>query len=417
MFNLLYKQLIEADLQSLIGTSNESQFIDFKEFAYREPPASALQGTPAENAKAKSKWKLDLCKDICAFANANGGLIICGMLEENGVATEVCGLGPDINQESTITRLEQAVLNGIEPPVSNVHCYSVSLADPAKSKVIVIPIHRSFAAPHRVIDPVTQAKTFYIRRSNRNEEMTLNELRGAFSLSESITERTRDFRRQRILAISNDNMEQMPFMLNRGIRLVLHFVPISSFELGQFIDLSPLTPEYSPEWVQRNYLNYGYFNLDGYLAYHGSTPKHADGYTQIYRTGIIECVYLIHALSEPDQDKVSIQNIELKVIKQIKLCFDIGRNLGIETPVVLLLSIDRLRDRSLIPNSAPGNRILESNPVIKKNTLLLPDLFCESYEQDIYALLKPLFDILWNAGGYARSHSYTESGVWTLMKP
>ena len=70
----------EQDLLKLIGTQ-ESREIDFKQTLRLD-----------EN---KDSATIELCRDIAAFANTNGGEIIYGMNEENLVATELVGIEID----------------------------------------------------------------------------------------------------------------------------------------------------------------------------------------------------------------------------------------------------------------------------------------------------------------------------------
>lgn len=121
----------EDDLLSLIGTE-ESRTIDFKKTAYQPPPLGA-NVTP----EIRDKWRRDLCTDVSAFANANGGWIICGIEDKDGVATKLCGLGA-INPDDEILRLEQCIHSGVEPKIPGLRIRKVDLPKTGTGAAIVI---------------------------------------------------------------------------------------------------------------------------------------------------------------------------------------------------------------------------------------------------------------------------------------
>ena len=50
--------------------------------------------------------------------------------------------------------------------------------------------------------------------------------------------------------------------------------------------------------------------------------------------------------------------------------------------------------------------------VIDREVALMPDVLIESLEEDIPKTLRPMFDAVWNACGFARSFNYDENGNW-----
>ena len=116
------------------------------------------------------------------------------MKEKGGIASELCGLGNNLNVEREIARLEQSANVGIEPPISSLRFQAISLQDETKAKAIIVHIPRSFRGPHRV----KATRKFHVRRSGRNDEMNIDELRTAFILSDSLVEKIKAFRRIRV---------------------------------------------------------------------------------------------------------------------------------------------------------------------------------------------------------------------------
>ena len=49
---------------------------------------------------------------------------------------------------------------------------------------------------------------------------------------------------------------------------------------------------------------------------------------------------------------------------------------------------------------------------IDRDILCLPEILIESYDIDTRIVLKPCFDSVWNACGYAKSQLYDKNGKW-----
>lgn len=49
---------------------------------------------------------------------------------------------------------------------------------------------------------------------------------------------------------------------------------------------------------------------------------------------------------------------------------------------------------------------------IDRNNLIVPEVMVEELGQNPYQIMRPIFDAVWNAGGYARDLNYDPSGNW-----
>lgn len=398
-------EIEENDLFDLIGTSTENQAVDFKKLAYPPVPDSALERlAQADRDRLKNKWKLDLCTDLTALANAQGGWIICGMKENGGTATELCGLGSNVNAEQEIARLEQCASTGIEPMLSRLKIQAIELQSVESAKAIVFHVPRSFRAPHRV----RETSKFHIRRSGRNDEMNIDELRAAFNLSESVVIQTKTFRKERIEALAQNRQEEIPVHLPGKSRLVLHIIPLTFFEPSSALDLSAFRPRNQAMWVYDKHLDRGRFNLDGYVK-----PSGESGYIQIYRNGIVECVEVIDDFPPSPGEHLGLYSLEDYTLYLLDIVLNAQKNLGVQPPFVILLSLVGVKDRVLVSGSRSTFEDSDYPPTpLIQNNLLIPDTLFEDYTSDCKAVMKPIFDILWNAAGRERSRSYHENGSW-----
>jgi hypothetical protein len=50
--------------------------------------------------------------------------------------------------------------------------------------------------------------------------------------------------------------------------------------------------------------------------------------------------------------------------------------------------------------------------VIDRDAALMPDVLIERLDEDIPKALRPMFNAVWNACGFARSFNYDNNGEW-----
>lgn len=161
LYNKSLDDLTEDDLLDLIRHPvQEGRAIDYK---------LQLPG----NAESERR---ELRFDVSSFANADGGHMVFGMEEKNGVAAALPGLH-GINPDAEIQRLDSIIQTFIDPRTPGVRFRPVQLAN--GGLVIVGLIPRSSVGPHLVI--VDDNKRFYSRNSAGKYLMSGAEIRAAFT--------------------------------------------------------------------------------------------------------------------------------------------------------------------------------------------------------------------------------------------
>jgi hypothetical protein len=91
--------------------------------------------------------------------------------------------------------------------------------------------------------------------------MDTSELRRAFTLSETIYERIRDFRQGRVAQIIKG---ETPMPLSPGGKLILHLIPVGSFRSRQLFDVRTKT-QFQILFPSLGRVDDGRLNLDGYV--------------------------------------------------------------------------------------------------------------------------------------------------------
>lgn len=347
--------------------------------------------------------KKEFLYDVSSFANASGGHLIIGMNEQDGLPITLNGFrNEDVDAE--ILRLENIIRNGIEPRISGIQIHPVSLT--SGNVAIVIRIPRSWAMPHMVT--YQGATKFYSRNSAGKYPLDVSEIRSLFSISESVNEKIKNFRIERISQITSGDT---PVPLSGIAKIVLHLIPLSSFAVSSSCDLAgiekhvmKLCPLNSSGWNHR-------FNFDGFLTYSTLQSNEIRSYLQVRRTGIVEAVELSMLIEREGQNTIPSILFEQEILGGIERFLSIQKDLlSMEPPIVIQLSL--LNVKGYIMSDSISNH-LDHYP-IEKDILFLPDVLIENYDQDLARAIKPIFDSVWNATGWSGSIYYDENGNRTV---
>jgi len=373
---------VENDLQALVDNQvPESKTIDYKE------------SLPINSDSDKKEF----LADVSSFANAAGGYLIYGMRENNGIASELCGLG-SIDADAEIRRLENIIRDGIKPRIPSVLMWAIPLR--TLRTAIIIRIPKSWASPHMVA--FKNDSKFYSRNSAGKYQLDVSELRTAFILSETTTERIRNFRIERLSKIIAG---ETPVMLNQNPKIIFHIVPFDAFNPASRFhvsslanDVGKLQPISASGWNTRH-------NFDGYLSFADSLT-----YLQVFRNGNIEAVNA--SIIETVDRRLTIPTIpsllfEEKLLDALPRFLSIQKQLGVEPPLFIMLSLLGVSGYRMGVDSRLDSTF---GYPIDRDALILPEIIVEKFECNPSETMRPIFDAIWNAAGWPRSMNYNENG-------
>ncbi len=352
------------------------------------------QQLPERNDAAKREF----LADVSSFANTSGGDLIFGMVEVGGIATALnalrCG---DLDEQ--MQWFNNVIQSGLSPRI-RYNSHAIKLDD--DKYVIIFRIEQSWYGPHRVV--FRQDGRFYARTTNGKYELDVNDLRNAFTSSNSVFEKLANFRSDRLIAISNGSTS-VP--LPNGPKLVIHVLPVEAFgrtsnvDVLQLKDIPPLYPRGLSSWRTRT-------NFDGRVCV--AAGREDVAYTQVFRSGAIEAVQanLLPCYEAPLSLNVEY---EFAAVNFLPECFEILKALGCNPPVVVAISLLGVRGMRI---PAGGLRQLEigSPAAITQDHLLLPELMVDTLEPPPAGSLKSTLDLVWNACGYEESLLFDRDGNW-----
>ncbi|MFH7325275.1 helix-turn-helix domain-containing protein [Desulfurivibrio sp. C05AmB] len=344
--------------------------------------------------------KIRFLSTVSSFANSSGGDIVYGIQEAEGKPVSANGVNvKNIDQEKL--RLEQLIRNGIEPSIPNVQIHTIHIAE--DRYIVVIRPHKSWSSPHRV--SLNDHSKFYGRNSAGRYPFDVGELKTAFLLTENISNRIRNFKAERITAVYSNST---PYPLKNGARVMMHFIPLSSFSQQDFLSIDEcrtqqtnLRPLGGSGWNSR-------INLDGFLNYSGGVDGSCEAYTQLYRTGVIETVCTI----EPWNDQLIIPStwIEEQILSTFPMYLRSYEALSVETPFFVFLTFIGVKEYNFAVKYSP----FRQTNTVDLDLIQLPEIIIETYDTEAQTILRPLFDMVWNAWGYDKCYNYNEEGNWVI---
>lgn len=253
---------LESDIQELISSQvQESVNLDYK-------ACKALD-------RRNDKTKVELSKDVAAFANSAGGVIVYGVLEDKHFPTNIDdGYDPnDISKEW----IEQVINSNIQRRIDGIRINQVQLPNRAPGKVLyVVSIPQSPRAPHMAAD-----HRFYKRFNFESVPMEEYEVRDVARRQES-PDLHLDVE---VRVDQNQWLLLAPYITNRSAEPAFHAVLRLFLPEGWLIKIAN-------GWVKGDFT---YLNWDGHRpGFHTyyqrwmSPPRSPILEGERYETGVIE---------------------------------------------------------------------------------------------------------------------------------
>lgn len=377
-----------------------------------------------EPYKPNDDGRKDFVKDVTAFANSQGGHLIIGVEEKEGIAVAVKPkVGFDWDHE--ILRLENLCQDCVEPKVMGIEIYTIKMEG---GEILAVKVPKSWTAPHRAQS--RKSKTFYQRHSRSISEMDVSQLREAFigsstafekaaglsrrwafdavtSVEKSFVDKSIEDLRQR--EIETHWTKEQPSQRD-GI-LTLHIIPI-----GSMLDRTSFPIEALEG--KNNYFSpiitmgcSDRINLTGVRYFMNDSDVNA--YTQLHRFGAVEAV-TEQLLWQRDGARELLGGTINKELKDKLPRYLNGiRELGACPPFFVKMRVSRINNSTLDIGS-PHYRFSHGEPEFTGESIELPDIVLTDYPDaaGIDAIGKKLLDPLWNAYGRARCPYFNDEGAW-----
>jgi hypothetical protein len=245
--------------------------------------------------------------------------------------------------------------------------------------------------------------------------MDVSELRSAFTFASSAVERIREFREQRIAKILKGETP-VPLVAVKS-KTVLHSIPLESFAGSLKYDVL----KYSSQSVRVPPMVIGgswspRINLDG-LVIHSGYQDRSISYTQLFRNGSVEAVEASWLDTEHEGKRmIPYALVEGDLLKYLGTIFEIQKELGVRPPIVIALTMTGTNGLEMASERLARFFATAHGHTIAEPHLILPESVVEDFSEPPGKILKPLFDLIWNACGYAQTKTLDDQGNWILQR-
>jgi hypothetical protein len=385
-----FDDVTQADIESLVAVGRpERRTMEYKEAL----PKLGLE-----------QDKVEFLADISSFANSSGGDILYGVAEKrsDGKATGIPESAPGVNVsnlDAVLLQLQQAARANISPRLPGLYLRPIP-GFPA-GPVVLVRVPRSYVAPHMVENGKNWGR-FYARASNGKYIMDVGEVRSAFSLSDTLTQRLREFRAARVAAI---HAGETPCSIRPGPKVILHILPLQALDplvrpaLSLDLRRIRVIPMFSSHADHR-------YNFDGSLNWAWDQhPADVQSYTQLFRTGAVEAVDARALSSDRPPAQLIPSGLEQAVIQTLDRCKHHLKEAGVPLPLVVMLILLGVKGYRI-------QRHYDSKHPVDRDILFLPDALVEDYAEESAISLRPAFDAMWQAAGWERCLLYDAQGQW-----
>lgn len=317
----------EALLASLVNNQvGERRDLEFKR---------DLPGQEPDNIR-------EFLADVTSLANSNGGDLIFGIEEAEGVAAGLPGVAIG-NADDEILRLEQIIRTNVDPRLIGIRTHYVPFA--AGNGALVIRVPRGLQPPHRVT--YRNSGKFYSRTSRGKYELDVHELRHAFVEANQLPVR---FRQLHAEGIERARGVDMPFAIMAEPTAVISTIPLSLFREEREI---PITGDQAVQPIKPH----AYSSIDMMEGVMMHTPidretGRARSFAITYRNGRTDVAWTIGAVRQNNQGQevrlVFAPSFEEGLITATRATQMQLRQFGVEGPWVVQVSVYGVRDHFMV---------------------------------------------------------------------
>lgn len=352
---------------------------------------------------AQDKDRKEFLFDIASMFNTEGGCLIFGIEESKdhkgqntGIPKSITGIPVD-NYDKLSQQIEDIIKGNTEPSITNI---ALNHLDVDGQSVLVVGISKGLGLPAMVT--FNETNKFYRRRNSGKYAVDVYELNQMFMQNQVLKESAEKFRHQRIDKVRN--LKVFPTLDNTA-SFFIQIIPFS-FLSEQTLDFTNVQGMHLSRIMKPIYTN-GWdamFNLDGYATFSSSSDhQKIDGYDQIFRNGIYEA-YTSRIFGQADKAGRKVNNLYgddfiPETLEKINSGLSVLKQFQIEPPFLICMSI-----HNILGGTITG---LQGYPrPFMTEDVVLPPIVIQTNESDLYAQLKPIYDILWQSVGYSSSPPY-----------
>lgn len=183
MFHKTFKDISLADVNQLITDSIlENETLEYKGYTDAGSIEKGLQG--------------DILRTVIAFANTNGGILICGLKEDqDGKASEILGIPNKRGKRPIDEWASSVIVANIQPRIILPQVKIIPIEGLDNECLLLIKVTRSHYRPHST----SEGGNFFVRHNRATDPASADEVK------------------RMVLNVVNENTDRDKFLLERNL--------------------------------------------------------------------------------------------------------------------------------------------------------------------------------------------------------
>ena len=324
--------------------------------------------------------------DFVAFANSSGGDLIIGIEEgkgsDKGKPIAIVGI-PIKSIEDDRIALNNTIRDKVYPRFMDFEVRYIDLNN--GNYIVIIRIKQSWNKPHMINGA---SRDFFVRNTTGKHAMDISEIKNSIFATQTVREQMIEFMKNRLCNIISSSINDI--VIKESPRIVVHLIPFASFS-----EDTPSIPINAMEAYSNKNSDYAIqnrINFDGKFIL--NNDGHAEGFTQLFRNGIVEYVKAVPV----NQSTVKLFNpiIFKEIFQNIDSFLQYLSASKIDVPIRLSISLIGFRGIGLSSRNTLNQKI---GKTIDRDLITLPDISITDYNVDIMNFLNDSLSIISNAFG------------------
>ena len=201
-------------------------------------------------------------------------------------------------------------------------------------------------------------------------------------------------------------------LIETGAKAFVHVIPISHFASGEYLPLNNV-PGLDPSGGAGVGAKLTVPNFDGRIAHDDCRP--AGSHIQVFRDGAVEVANMRILKKVSGQQQLEAFRVEGAVLSAVRQAHRFFRGEPtIEGPYVVMLTLVGVQGVN-IPSQSPSDHSIDVHQ-IERDRLEFPEVQIDDPAcEDLPQVLRPVFDMLWQAGGWEKSLNFKGDGSYGIM--
>lgn len=362
--NIPINNINVQDIENLIKDQiSESKTLEYK---------GELEGKKEKNA---------INEAVCGFANADGGLLIYGLEEDENKNPIIKGISLkgtswDEKKRSVLSTIEA----NIEPRV-DVEIKEIELAN--DKVVILIKVPKSWNAPHCIKKNNGKIRSFYIRRDGSTNPMEFEEIKNMFDLNGNLQEKINSYRDERVQNIASKNVSKY--------NVIFHAIPFDAFSKSR-IDFQKAKIALQDKQFLKGF---NFSDFDG-LCIDGFHFK-----KKLFRNGIFEAIF-----NGEDYDNVYVDLSKNGFEEFVIDCLEVYEELNISCPIVFFVTFSNIKGLQMDVKMPYRSKIRDSERnILDPAGIIIKDK--NQVESEVHNVFVPIY----NHYGIEMDYDFEQSEV------